>query len=285
MDTKTPLTPDDHSSTKGQRCYVYPVVSRRAEGLSIGVNLSPEKECNWACSYCEVEGLVRATPEEIEVSVLRDELDALLQQAKEGCIEVPPEFQRGETDPSHWIRDICFSGDGEPTLSPSFEDAVTAAIDLRERHGLASTCNLVVITNGSRVERAAVRDALKKIAGAGGEIWFKVDTGSASTRWELNGVSGGLDRVPFDLAAISQVVPTWVQTMAVHPHADPGGVGQVINEALERGAQLKGIHLYGLRRPSHQPGGETLRALSREQLEMAARALRMATGLEVRVAH
>lgn len=33
--------------------FVYTVISPRARGLSIGVNMNPDKFCNFDCAYCE----------------------------------------------------------------------------------------------------------------------------------------------------------------------------------------------------------------------------------------
>ena len=35
--------------------FVYPVLSRRSKGLSLGVNLNPDKVCNFDCIYCQVD--------------------------------------------------------------------------------------------------------------------------------------------------------------------------------------------------------------------------------------
>ena len=49
----------DHSRVFRDLIFVYPVISRRSQGLSIGVNLNPDKRCNFDCVYCEVD---RRTP-------------------------------------------------------------------------------------------------------------------------------------------------------------------------------------------------------------------------------
>ncbi|GHV16314.1 hypothetical protein AGMMS49938_16200 [Fibrobacterales bacterium] len=45
----------DHSRTFSDFRFVYPVISRRAKGLSIGVNCTPNKTCNFNCIYCQVD--------------------------------------------------------------------------------------------------------------------------------------------------------------------------------------------------------------------------------------
>ncbi len=35
--------------------FVYVVTSSRARGLSLGINVNPDKYCNYDCLYCEVD--------------------------------------------------------------------------------------------------------------------------------------------------------------------------------------------------------------------------------------
>ena len=39
--------------------FVYPTLSRRSKGISIGVNLNPDKVCNFDCIYCQVGACLR----------------------------------------------------------------------------------------------------------------------------------------------------------------------------------------------------------------------------------
>jgi wyosine [tRNA(Phe)-imidazoG37] synthetase (radical SAM superfamily) len=275
------LSADDHNASKAERTLVYPVHSRRAGGLSIGVNLNPGKECNWACVYCEVEGLVRGAPDAIDLAVLEQELDDVIREALAGRWHGGVEG----SDPRTGIKDICIAGDGEPTLSPDFGAAVALSARLRERHGLQASTQLVVITNGSRSQQPATVEAFETLSAAGGEIWFKVDAGDEESRAKINRVPMGNARVMGALVGASGAVPTWIQTMVVHPHSDVEAIADLIREALTAGAVPKGILLYGLRRPSHQPGAEGLSAYSQAELESAADILRRQTGLDVRVFH
>ena len=51
-----------HSRSFEDNRFVYAVVSRRSGGVSIGVNLNPEKYCNFDCVYCQVDRTVRGGP-------------------------------------------------------------------------------------------------------------------------------------------------------------------------------------------------------------------------------
>ena len=66
----THLTITDHSRVFNNFTYIYPVVSRRSEGVSLGINLNINNACNWRCVYCQVEGLVRGKPEPINLDKL-----------------------------------------------------------------------------------------------------------------------------------------------------------------------------------------------------------------------
>ena len=50
-----PLSAASHPRYFGQNSFVYPVLSRRADGISVGINLNPDKACNFDCIYCQVD--------------------------------------------------------------------------------------------------------------------------------------------------------------------------------------------------------------------------------------
>ena len=58
--------------------FVYPVLSRRSGGLSIGVNLNPDKVCNFDCIYCQVDRTTQSETKFVETPALLEELDAML---------------------------------------------------------------------------------------------------------------------------------------------------------------------------------------------------------------
>ena len=50
----------DHRRELGDNLYVYPVISRRAGGLSVGVNLNPDKVCNLTVPTVRLTGAHQA---------------------------------------------------------------------------------------------------------------------------------------------------------------------------------------------------------------------------------
>src|SRR4051812_33744144 len=108
-----------HSRAWQANRYVYPVVSRRSKGLSIGVNLNPDKVCNFDCIYCCVDRTTPPVVRKVDLELLRGELDQMIGLAGSGELFTQPPFDQ---TPPHLqrINDVAFSGDGEPTSFPKF---------------------------------------------------------------------------------------------------------------------------------------------------------------------
>src|SRR6185436_14944067 len=135
----------DHSRSWRANLYVYPVISRRSAGLSIGVNLNPDKACNFDCVYCQVDRTVPPTVRDVDPQRLREELELTVRAAVSGELFADPHFQ--DVPPTYRrINDIAFSGDGEPTTSPLFGEAVHMATDIRRTFSLPDV-KLVLITD------------------------------------------------------------------------------------------------------------------------------------------
>ena len=157
------LTIEDHRRDSAGLRYVYPVVSRRAGGVSVGINLNVNNACNWACVYCQVENLTRGGPPPIDLEVLERELAGFLEDALTGDFmsrEVPAEDRR--------LVDVAFSGNGEPTSAAEFPEAVLRVGRILERHGLAGKLPVRLITNGSLLYRQAVQDGIGALGEMGG---------------------------------------------------------------------------------------------------------------------
>jgi wyosine [tRNA(Phe)-imidazoG37] synthetase (radical SAM superfamily) len=272
------LSTTDHRRDYSGFRYVYPVVSRRAGGVSIGVNLNPNNACNWACVYCQVPDLTRGGPPPIDLALLAEELRTLLNDIVHGdfMLREVPEGARS-------LMDVAFSGNGEPTSAAEFPQAVDMAIALMQELKLLPAVKLRLITNGSLLHRTAVKAGISRIGEVDGEVWFKVDRASASGMAAVNKIALDPAKVLSNLQACADLAPTWLQTcwFAV--------AGKAPNEAEQAAylefadavrTKIKGVHLYGLARPSLQPDAPRLGRLPSDQL--AAFAARItALGIEV----
>ncbi len=286
MSENTP-TPDaagdrhmtDHSRVWRDNRYVYPVISRRARGLSIGVNLSPTKVCTFNCVYCQVDRSVEPVADRVDLATLIRELNAMCAWAAAGEIwrdpqfaDVPPAMRR--------VNDIAFSGDGEPTAFRAFADMVQIAADAMARHGLKGA-KLVVISNASRFHTQAFRKALPILQACDGEVWAKLDAGSAEHFVKVNRTSVPFKRIVENIEWLARQMPVVIQSCFFLMDGDPPGRTEIelyiarLRHLLAAGGRLKGVQLYTIARP---PAESNVAPLPAESLNALACRLRDALG-------
>jgi wyosine [tRNA(Phe)-imidazoG37] synthetase (radical SAM superfamily) len=277
------LTEKDHDRDSAGLLYVYPVVSRRAGGVSIGINLNPNDACNWRCVYCQVPGLVYGSAPEIDVARLERELDAFL-----GRVLAPGWMEENAPEGSRALKDVAISGNGEPTSSRQFAEVVAAIGRVLAKHRIAGEIPLVLITNGSLVHEPHVQAGLTAMRALAGVVWFKLDSATDAGMRRLNGAKSGPERARRNLETCARLCPTWIQTMACAFDGEPPSDEEVaayldLARGLVRdGVPVKGVLLYGLARVSHQPEAPRLSALPTSWMESFASRIRE-TGLEVRL--
>jgi wyosine [tRNA(Phe)-imidazoG37] synthetase (radical SAM superfamily) len=276
------LTVRNHDRDLAGLTYVYPVLSRRAGGVSVGINLNPNNACNWHCAYCQVPGLVRGKAPPIDLARLEAELRGFLGDLVHGRW-----MERFVPEGARVIRDIAFSGNGEPTSATVFPEAVALVLRLRGEFGLApSAVPLRLITNGSLLAQARVQEGIRRLGEAGGEVWFKLDGGTAAAIERINGVVLEPAVIARNLARCAELCPTWVQTCLFRWDGEPPSAEEVdaYLGALEAAGvdRLRGVLLYGLARESMQPEAARLSPLSVAELEAIAARIRK-KGLTVSV--
>lgn len=266
---------DDHNRFSAGFTYVYPVLSRRAGGVSLGINLNPNNACNWACLYCQVENLQRGGPPPIDLAQLTAELESLLDALRAGAFTVAPGARAA-------LVDIAFSGNGESTAAAEFPAAVQAVCAVMQQRSLQVPLRL--ITNGSFLHRPGVQEGIRLIAAQGGEVWFKFDRGSSDEIAVVNSIAWPLARALAHLARCAELAPTWVQTCWFRLD---GVLPSEVSLAAYCAAlkpladSLQGVHLYGLARPSQQAAAPRLSALTPDELNAVAAVVHKETGLKV----
>jgi wyosine [tRNA(Phe)-imidazoG37] synthetase (radical SAM superfamily) len=170
------LTIHDHRRELAQNRYVYAVLSRRSGGVSIGINLNPDKVCNFDCIYCQVDRTTPGRYRRVDLRILEQELRDILARAKSGALFEHPPFY-GIPEPLRRVKDIAFSGDGEPTTYPRFKETVELAIRAKDDAGLGHL-KMVIITNATMFHRPKVKETLALLDHHNGEIWAKLDAGT-----------------------------------------------------------------------------------------------------------
>jgi len=283
MARSSPLTPIDHDRDSAGMTYVYPVVSRRAGGVSVGINLNPNNACNWACVYCQVPDLTRGAAPEIDLAQLEAELRAMLADLLHGDF-----MQARVPEGARRLNDIALSGNGEPTSARAFPKIIDLIGRVMADFELSGKIKLVLITNGSLADRPRVRDGLQKMAALNGEVWFKFDSATAAGLRAINQTRNSPDKQFERLATAARLCPTWLQTCVFALDGTPPSDAEqaaylaAVKRIRREGIPVQGVLLYGLARPSMQPQAGRLSALPADWLEAWAEKIR-AAGLPVKV--
>jgi histidinol dehydrogenase len=252
----------DHRSREGG-AVVYPVYSRRSKGLSVGINLFPDhKVCSFDCPYCEVFPF--DTNIQFSVEAMTETLRELLAEAR--------------AEPEE-VRDICFSGNGEPTISRHFPAALEAAAQIRAE--LVPRAALVVITNGTGLLRDTTFERLRRAA-AGPEtleVWLKLDAGTEDWYAQMNRSALSFDSLVAAIKAFARIAPFTIQTMicainGTPPPPEEAAAWERLVLELAAFGGVTGVQIYGKARPS--PGDPQAAPLPPPVLEERAASLRTA---------
>lgn len=276
------LTVEDHNRDVTGLTYIYPVVSRRAGGVSIGINLNINNACNWRCVYCQVPNLTRGTPPPINLELLEKELRNFLQYIVYGDFML-----RYVAEGDRQIQDIAFAGNGEPTSAKEFPAVLGIVEKLLNEFDLLSPTlahpiKVRLITNGSLMDKPLVLESMRHLAKINGEVWFKADAGTSEGVAKINDVNINIASVIKRIKACAGACPTFVQTCMVAIDGIPPTEVEVdayialLSEVKE---VIQGVHLYGLARPSMQAEAPRLTRLLPEWLEGVATKIR-AIGLD-----
>ena len=254
---------------------MYAVVSRRSRGVSVGINLNPGKGCNFDCVYCQVNRTMSPRIRKVDLERLSAELDLILEAEKDGSLYEDEPFnvlspvERG-------IRDLAFSGDGEPTAYPRFGDAVLIAAEARRRFGL-DAAKLILITNGAHLDEPRVREALRIFDENNGEIWAKLDAGTEEYFKRVNRPDVPLKKILDGILETARIRPIVIQSLwlridgAVPPPDEIAAYCDRLNSVLSGGGRIKNLQLYTVAR---DPAERCASPLSNEELGRIAGAVR-----------
>lgn len=256
--------------------YCYPVISRRSRGLSLGVNLNPDKICNFDCVYCEVDRLTEPKRRDLDLDLLTKELGLLLDLASSGEIYGIPPFDSARPEQRR-LNDIAFSGDGEPTTAREFPEAVTRIAALKKARGL-DLVKLVLITDSSRLQAAEVVRGLETLMENQGEIWAKLDAGTEAFYQEICRSRIPFDRILDNLLATARRWPILIQTLFLSWQGQGPSAAEFeaycgrLEALLAQGGQLRAIQLYTVARSTPEPEARPLPRLEMDALAASLRA-------------
>lgn len=262
--------------------YVYPVLSRRSGGISIGVNLNGDNACNFECIYCQVDRTEPGEKRRLDLKRLADELNGMVELVTSGRIYRETKF-RDTPEPLRRLNDIALSGDGEPTLCEEFEFAVAACVGVRLRHRVDDV-KLVLITNASRLHRVPVRRALAMLDAHHGEIWAKLDAGTQTYFQKVARTAVPWRRILQNLREAAVARPIVIQSLLTRIHGEPPPPAELqaycdrLREILAAGGRIKLVQIHTVARP---PAETWVTPLSHAEVDAAAELVRRRTGLAV----
>jgi wyosine [tRNA(Phe)-imidazoG37] synthetase (radical SAM superfamily) len=235
--------------------FVYPVLSRRSEGISVGVNLNPDKVCNFDCIYCQVDRTTQSETKFVEIGQLLEELEYILCLVASGEIFQHDEF-KGTPPALRRLNDIAFSGDGEPTTYRNFDEIIAACADLKRRLGLDSV-KMVLITNASMFHRPHVERGLAILDKNNGEIWAKLEAGTEEYFKLVDRTPIPFRQILDNITAAAKIRPLVIQALFMRVSGEPPGPAELeafcdrLNEITAAGGKLKLVQIYTVaRRPA-----------------------------------
>ena len=273
----------DHARRYQDFTYVYPVISRRSRGLSIGVNLNPDKQCNFDCVYCEVDRTTPGKARDVRLDQVRDELRWLIDHAMNGGLGLEAKFNDAPPEVSRIVRDVAFSGDGEPTMVSNFDVCVEVVADVLREKGLSET-KIVLITDSAGLDKVSVRRGVSLMDAHHGEVWAKLDAGTEEYYRHINRSSVRFDRILSNLLETARVRPIVIQSLFLKTHGQPMSAIELdaycrrLNQIRDGGGTLREVHAYTLARPTPEAWATRLSA---EELSAVAETIRAQTGLRV----
>jgi len=301
---------NSHPRNFASNRYVYPVISRRSQGLSLGINLNPNKACNFDCPYCQVDrrppsllvpekSILTNSPEKsnlytlnnfppvqnddnIDLNILEDELiQALLGFDFKGVCQ----FEQFKDVPAEnkILQDIALSGDGEPTAVKEFEEVCKLLLKLQHQSPL--TFRLVLISNSTLFSKPSVVRGIEHLLALKGSIWAKLDAGNEDWYQLVNKSKIPYTSIVQNIKFLGQKFPLSLQTLwhsFIHTpltHSELTSYIQRVEDLQNSGTQISDIQFHTLAR---LPADSSCLPLELATLIEWAREASQLTGLPVK---
>lgn len=266
--------------------YCYPVISRRSYGLSIGINLSLRKECNFDCPYCQIDRTLESSKKQnIDLQILEGELLTLITGALSGELFLHERFQ-GTDEYYKVLRDVSLSGDGEPTTSKYFQSISEVVLriigEYRDKQILIKP---VVITNGTMLHKPEIKKILYRMTELEGGPWIKLDASNQNEFQRVAETKISFDTIIHNILEYSKERKTTLQTILFKFSDETESFSKesmlkLLNEMQSRGGIFEYIQLYTLARSTKIPG---LKPISKTRLDEVAKFLHSGTGIKIGV--
>jgi wyosine [tRNA(Phe)-imidazoG37] synthetase (radical SAM superfamily) len=261
--------------------------------MSIGVNLNPDKICNFDCIYCQVNRTTESETRFVEIQHLLDELQNMLDLVLSGDIYTTECFS-AVPDHLRRLNDIAFSGDGEPTTYKNFDDIIGQCAMLKKnirQHYTVSNLQqppdpikMVLITNASMFHREHVERGLKILDQNQGEIWAKLDAGTDDYYQLIERTAIPFQQVLDNLLTTARIRPLVIQSLFMQVNGTPPSDHEIqaychrLNDITDNGGSLASVQIYTIAR---QPAESYVTPLADEYVDAIVKQVTTQTGLRV----
>lgn len=260
--------------------YVYPVLSRRSHGISIGLNVNPDKACNFDCIYCQVDRTTESAVKKFDLAVAEDELRDMLEMVRSGEIAQHPPFN---SVPRELLRlnDIALSGDAEPTTLPNFAETIRMIARVKP-----AEAKIVLITDAGGLDRPDVKRGLEIMDANNGEVWAKLDAGTKDYFTLINRTKIPFARILKNISETAKARPIVIQSLFLKIRGE-GPSTQEIGEYCRRLREIGNIKLvqvYTIARKTMTvvdgiPAWQFVSALSNEEVDAITERVRNEAGV------
>ena len=263
--------------------FVYVVISPRAGGLSVGVNMNPDKKCNFDCIYCEVDRSAPARETILDLDAMDGELRHTLAAVQSGALREDARY-RGLSPDLLQLHHVTLSGDGEPTIAANFLGAVETVSHVRAT-GMFGFFKLVLVTNGTGLDLPQVQQGLK-LLNKSDEVWVKLDGATQSYLNLVNRPDVPVEKILANILMLGRQRPVVIQSLFPSVNGSeptPDEIGQFarsLKELKANGAQISFVQIYSATRPIQNTG---CGHLPLKTLFRIAQTVRDASGLKVEV--
>ncbi len=256
--------------------YVYPVLSRRSHGISVGLNVNPDKACNFDCIYCQVDRTVPALVTKFDLAIAESELRNILTVdfSKHAPFDTVPKDKLR-------LNDIALSGDAEPTTLPEFSKTIEMIARVKP-----PGCKIVLITDAGGLDRADVKKGLGIMDLNDGEVWGKLDAGTEDYFRQVNRTAIPFARILKNLAATARERPVIIQSLFLKIHGRGPSHDEITAycQRLKEIANIRLVQVYTLARPAMtvvdgMPAAQFVSALSDAEVDAIAGRVRREAGV------
>ncbi len=261
--------------------YVYPVLSRRSHGISIGLNVNPDKACNFDCIYCQVDRTTESAVKNFDLVVAEEELRDMLEMIRSGEIAQHEPFKSVPRDLLR-LNDIALSGDAEPTTLPNFAETISIMARVKPKDA-----KIVLITDAGGLDRSDVKRGLEIMDANNGEVWAKLDAGMEDYFKLINRTKIPFARILKNIAQTAKVRPIVIQSLFLKIRGEGPSteeIGEYCRRLREIG-NIKLVQVYTIARKALTvvdgvPAWQFLSALSNEEVDAIAERVRNEAGVK-----